>query len=75
MNLRKQKQIPALASLSSPQLIANPFLAGSDKVPDLRASTRCRIDGASAAVMGICRIFESGLAGDLICDATLTMGF
>jgi hypothetical protein len=35
--LGKSPQIPAIASLSSPQLDANPFSVGSDNVRDLRA--------------------------------------
>jgi hypothetical protein len=42
MNLRKSSQIPAIASLSSPHLDANPFLADSGNVPDFAALTRSR---------------------------------
>jgi hypothetical protein len=60
---RKQEQILATASLSSPHFDANPFLAVSDKVRGFSgfpATFVCRSDGAARAVMEICRVFESG---------------
>jgi hypothetical protein len=45
MSFRKSLQIPAIASLSSPQFDANPFLPDSDDVPGL--SALIRLDGAS----------------------------
>jgi hypothetical protein len=39
MNLRKQEQIPAIASLSSPQFDAKALYAGGDNVPDKLALT------------------------------------
>jgi hypothetical protein len=67
MGLRKQEQILAIASLSSPQFDANPISAASGNVPDFSAflaSLVCRSDGAGTAVMGIWRIFESRLFDD-----------
>jgi hypothetical protein len=36
LHLRKPEQIPAIASLSSPQLPANPFLVGAAMCPIYR---------------------------------------
>jgi hypothetical protein len=65
MSLRKSSQILAIASLSSPQFDANPFLPPAAMCPIYRpqlASPACRRDGIGAAIMGTCRIFESSLA-------------
>jgi hypothetical protein len=64
MNLRKSLKMPVIASLSSPQFDANPFLDPSDFVPDstaLLAAARvrrpkrridgCRINGADVAIV------------------------
>jgi hypothetical protein len=67
MGLRKQEQILAIASLSSPQFDANPFSAASDNVPNfpafLAAMAR-RSDSAGTAIVEICWIFESSLFDD-----------
>lgn len=55
---RKQKQILAIASLSSPHFDANPFLAASDKVPGFpvfSAASAWRSDGAGTVLVRICR--------------------
>jgi hypothetical protein len=68
VRFRKSPQIPAFASLSSPQFDANPFSAASDNVPDFSAfpaSPACGGDGAGTAIMGICGTFESSLFDDL----------
>jgi hypothetical protein len=62
MKLHKSSQMPALASLSSPQFDANPFLPPAAMCPfcwPCLALPPYRRDGAGAAVMEICRIFES----------------
>jgi hypothetical protein len=59
-----------MASLSSPQLDANPFLPPAPNGPVLLAkscwsspSPARHRDGAGTAIMGICRDFESNLSG------------
>jgi hypothetical protein len=55
-----------MASLSSPQLDANPFLPPAPNGPFLlakSASPARHRDGAGTAIMGICRGFESNLSG------------
>jgi hypothetical protein len=64
MNLRKPEQILANASLSSPHFAANPFLPIAAMCPIYGLhlpSPAWRPDGIGAAIMEICRIFESGL--------------
>jgi hypothetical protein len=57
MNLRKSWQILAIASLSSPQFDANPFLPIAAMCPVYRpklTSPACRIDGIDDAIMRVC---------------------
>jgi hypothetical protein len=64
MNLRRQQQILANASLSSPHFAANPFLPIAAMCPiyGLHLTPPAwRSDGIGAAIMEICRILESGL--------------
>jgi hypothetical protein len=58
-------KILAVASLSSSPFDANPFSAASDKVPGssaFSATPAHHSDSVGAAVVGICRRFESKLA-------------
>jgi hypothetical protein len=66
MSFRKPSQILAIASLSSPQFNANPFLPLAIICSIYRFNSLAyRHDGVGAAVMGICRIFESSYYDDL----------